>query len=54
MSLTFQSIKEKQEALEFMELLKSLTEREQQQVKGIMIGLNLSKTNNAVAAVQAS
>lgn len=44
MSTTLQLEKEKQEVTEFITILKTLSETEKQQVKGIMIGINLSKT----------
>lgn len=40
---TLQMEREKQEVTEFITILKKLSEVEKQQVKGIMIGINLSK-----------
>lgn len=40
---SLQEIKEKEEAMEFMARLKTMTETEKQQLKGIMIGIALSK-----------
>ena len=41
---TLQVEKEKKETTEFIEILKTMSDREKQQVKGIMIGIKLSKT----------
>lgn len=40
---TLQAEREKREATEFIEILKTMSESERQQVKGVMIGIQLSK-----------
>ena len=40
---TSEKLREREETTELIESLKALTEREQQQIKGIMIGMRLSK-----------
>jgi hypothetical protein len=40
---TLQEHNEKTETMEFIEMLKTMTEKEKQQVKGILIGIQLSK-----------
>ena len=44
---TLNGQREKEETTELIENLKVLTEKEQQQIKGIMIGMMLSKQNAA-------
>ena len=47
-TLTLQGEREKRdnrEISEFIEILKTLTDSEKQQVKGIMIGIQLAKTD---------
>lgn len=39
----FKEAKEKAEATEFIEILRTMSDSERQQVKGIMIGIQLSK-----------
>lgn len=41
--ITLQAEREKREATEFIEILKTMSESERQQVKGVMIGIQLSK-----------
>ena len=43
MDKTLQAEREKQEVVEFITMLKTMSESEKQQIKGIMIGINLSK-----------
>lgn len=45
---TLQAEREKRETTEFIEILKTMSESEKQQVKGIMIGIKLSKTGNQI------
>lgn len=40
---TLQAEREKKEATEIVEIIKSLTEKQQQQVKGIIIGMKLAE-----------
>lgn len=40
---TLQEEREKKETTEFIEALKSMSESEKQQVKGIMLGIKLAK-----------
>lgn len=40
---TLQAERETREITEFIEILKTMSNREKQQIKGIMIGINLSK-----------
>lgn len=41
---TLQTGREKRETTEFIKILKTMSDSEKQQVKGIMIGIKLSKT----------
>ena len=43
-TMTLQAEREKRETTEFIEILKTMSESEKQQVKGIMIGIKLSKS----------
>ena len=43
METTLQAEREKRETTEFIEILKTMTVEEQQQIKGIMIGIRLAK-----------
>lgn len=43
-TFTLQAEREKRETTEFVELLKSMSEIEKERVKGVMIGIKLSKT----------
>lgn len=42
-TFTLQAEREKRETTEFIELLKSMSEIEKERVKGVMIGIKLSK-----------
>lgn len=42
---TLQEERERTEATEFITILKTMSESEKQQIKGIMIGIQLSKGN---------
>ncbi len=42
---TLQAEREKRETTEFITILKTMSESEKQQIKGIMIGIQLSKAN---------
>ena len=42
---TLQAEREKREMTEFITILKTMSESEKQQIKGIMIGIQLSKAN---------
>lgn len=44
MEKLLQAETERQEAIEFITMLKTMSESEKQQIKGIMIGISLSKT----------
>lgn len=41
--LTLQAERERRETTEFIEILKTMSESEKQQIKGVMIGIQLSK-----------
>lgn len=41
--ITLQAEREKRETTEFIEILKTMSESERQQIKGVMIGIQLSK-----------
>lgn len=41
---TLQAEREKRETTEFIEMIKTMSESEKQQIKGIMIGIKLSKS----------
>ncbi len=41
--ITLQAEREKRETTEFIEILKTMSESERQQIKGMMIGIQLSK-----------
>lgn len=41
--INLQSNEKEEDAKEFMELLKTLTQTEKEQVKGIMVGMQLSR-----------
>lgn len=42
--ITLQAEREKRETTEFIEILKTMSESERQQIKGVMIGIQLSKS----------
>ena len=41
--ITLQKEREERETTEFIEILKTMSESERQQIKGVMIGIQLSK-----------
>lgn len=44
---TLQEEREKREATEFIAMLKTMSESEKQQIKGVMIGIKLSRPTTA-------